>query len=101
MPTFHLTNTAKQDLINIWQYTFQNWGENQADSYLDLLESSCSNLLIKQETWKALKEIHPNLYSIKCEHHFIFFQLEKPKTPIVLAFLHEKMDMMVRLKNRL
>jgi len=25
---------ARQDLIEVWLYTFENWGEAQADRYL-------------------------------------------------------------------
>ena len=31
---------AKQDLIDVWLYTFNEWGEIQADKYLDGLENS-------------------------------------------------------------
>ena len=31
---------AKQDLIDIWLYTANRWGETQADKYLDGLENS-------------------------------------------------------------
>ncbi len=30
---------AEVDLLNIWQYTFEEWGEAQADKYLDELDS--------------------------------------------------------------
>ena len=29
---------AEADLIDIWMYSFQTWGEAQADRYLDAME---------------------------------------------------------------
>ena len=26
---------AERDLLDIWQYTFETWGADQADEYLD------------------------------------------------------------------
>jgi plasmid stabilization system protein ParE len=31
---------AKQDLVEVWLYTFNEWSETQADKYLDGLENA-------------------------------------------------------------
>ena len=31
---------AEQDLLDIWMYTFNEWGEQQADDYLDELDTA-------------------------------------------------------------
>ena len=33
MHKIHIQNLAEEDLIDIWVYTFKNWGEDKADSY--------------------------------------------------------------------
>lgn len=33
MAKFYLTNLAVKDLADIWNYTFDNWSEQQADYY--------------------------------------------------------------------
>ncbi|WP_420318747.1 type II toxin-antitoxin system RelE/ParE family toxin [Ekhidna sp.] len=33
MANYQLTNLAVQDLTDIWNYTFDNWSEQQADVY--------------------------------------------------------------------
>jgi len=35
MAKYELTNKAVADLNGIWEYTFENWSENQADRYYD------------------------------------------------------------------
>jgi hypothetical protein len=34
MPEYRLTPSAKSDLIEIWHYTAETWGEQQAEKYL-------------------------------------------------------------------
>ena len=55
MGSFNLTNKAVEDLTNIWNYTFEEWSENQADTYYFLLlnlttstmfNKSLSNILL-------------------------------------------------------
>ncbi|MCK0509559.1 type II toxin-antitoxin system RelE/ParE family toxin [Aromatoleum buckelii] len=35
---------ARQDLIGIWRYTYEEWGEQHADRYLDELEAGIARL---------------------------------------------------------
>jgi toxin ParE1/3/4 len=38
----HKQVLAEQDIIDIWLYSFENWGQAQADKYLDELDSAFS-----------------------------------------------------------
>ena len=40
MPRILKQAQAEQDLVEIWLYTFNEWGEYQADKYLDDLEGA-------------------------------------------------------------
>lgn len=50
MKDIRLRQAAKQDLIDIWVYSFEQWGLVQADWYLEELEKSMKMLTV-----------HPNL----------------------------------------
>lgn len=41
MAKYELTNEAVEDLGKIWDYTFDNWSEKQADSYYEMLLENC------------------------------------------------------------
>ncbi len=41
MVKYVLTNKAIEDLSNIWNYTYDNWSEKQADKYYELLILAC------------------------------------------------------------
>ena len=44
MANYKLTKKAVQDLKQIWDYTFDNWSENQADKYYGDIIKHCSEL---------------------------------------------------------
>ena len=37
MAKYNLTNKAVEDLAKIWDYTFEQWSEQQADNYYEML----------------------------------------------------------------
>jgi len=41
MSKFTLTNKAVEDLSDIWNYTFDQWSERQADIYYQMLIENC------------------------------------------------------------
>ena len=44
MAKYHLTNLAVNDLAEIWDYTYDEWSEKQANKYYKLLLESCQEL---------------------------------------------------------
>ncbi len=101
MKSYHLTKFAESDLFDIWEYTFQQWGEAQANLYLDHLQKQCEGLTHGDVLIRSHDSWHPYLKSIPCQHHHIFFLHAKNKKPIILAFFYERMDFIQRLKKRL
>ena len=99
MRGYELTAYAKKDLIAIWRYTCDTWGEAQADVYLYKIETGFSKIAKGKILGKQPLTSYAKLQSVRCEHHYIFF-LTGDK-PIILAVLHEKMDFIARLKKRL
>jgi toxin ParE1/3/4 len=44
MGKFRFSNKAVLDLSAIWNYTYTNWSENQADKYYRMLIDTCQGL---------------------------------------------------------
>ena len=40
MLVYKLSKQAERDLIAIWDYTIEQWGEAQADSYLQAMQAA-------------------------------------------------------------
>lgn len=85
------TALAEHDLINIWLYTQKNWGETQADTYLDELEQTL--LLISEQPYLASPRVEftPCVRIHHHAHHLIVYQVLELEIAII-RILHESMD---------
>lgn len=99
MTGYRLTRSAREDLIDIWLYTEERWGEAQADDYQDALHACCERIAAGLVRARALEELG-DIRSVRCRHHHLFF-IEQDAGPIILAVFHEKMDLIERLRERL
>lgn len=94
------TKGALSDLDNIWEYSLENWGQTQAETYISQLEQSCHGLTQNGHVSRALLALPANIDYIKSQHHYIFF-VKSEKVVTILAILHERMDLIARLEDRL
>ena len=93
MAKFSFTNRALDDLIEIWDYTVENWSENQAEKYYNLIIASCIDLANNPQLGKSYNIVSLNLLGYKCGEHIIFFQ-EIVKNEIEIArVLYGMMDL--------
>jgi toxin ParE1/3/4 len=76
-------------------------GAEQANTYKINLKKCIDSLAKGTGVYKVLNNIHPDLRLMLCQHHFIFVLPRKNSPAVVLAVLHERMDVMERLKERL
>ena len=98
MGAYRFTETAREDLIAIWVYSYDTWGEAQADCYQADLHACCERVAFGHGYTKCV----PGMADIKfyhCRHHYLFFVPEDPV--VVIAVLHERMDLIRRLRERL
>jgi toxin ParE1/3/4 len=101
MPSYELTSYAQEDLADIIEYTVNNYGIAQAREYVAALEKCAENLAGSQGFYRELKNIHPHLRVIRCQHHYIFGVMRAGFPMAVVAIYHERMDVLYRLRTRL
>ena len=92
---------ADDDLEGIFDYTWQQWGEHQAHKYLLRLHKCADALATGKVLYKDLGNLVKGMKMMKCEHHFIFCRILRGKMPEIYAVLHERMDLMARIAERL
>jgi toxin ParE1/3/4 len=97
MGKYRLTNKAVEDLTGIWDYTFDNWSEKQADKYYDFLLENCQDIANNPDLGKNYDGITSNLFGLKASRHIIFYRKLINKPIEITRILHERMD----LKNRI
>ena len=101
MPPYELTPAAQDDLREIARYTLKQWGKAQSLRYAALLEQCFIEIAARSRLSRPVLERYPILRASRCEHHYVFYLHPDDQPPQIIALLHEKMDMIQRLKNRL
>jgi toxin ParE1/3/4 len=97
MAKFELTKKAVDDLADIWNYTYENWSENQANKYYQLLIESIKEIAGNPNIGKNYPEILENLRGFRVGRHIVFFREMQSSRVLIIRILHEQMD----LKNRI
>ena len=97
MAKFHFTNKAVEDLSEIWNYTVDNWSENQADKYYELLIEACKELAAKPSLGYHYDLISKNILGYKTGKHIIFYRVLSENEIEIIRILHEMMDLERRL----
>ena len=91
MPRILKQVQAEHDLLEIWLYTFNEWGEKQADKYLDELETAIRLLAEQPLICRERTELQP---PVRIHHHanhlIAYLALETGIN--VVRVLHENMD---------
>lgn len=91
MHKYRLTPSAKSDLIEIWNYTVETWGEKQAEKYLQDIEDKLDQLAGNPGLGRKRPEISSGYYSFPVQKHVIFY-LNSDSHIDIIGILHGKMD---------
>ena len=100
MVRYKLTNKAVEDLTQIWNYTFNKWSENQADTYYHMLLENCKELASNPDLGKNYSEVTQNLLGFKAGRHLIFYRRIEENEIEITRILHEQMDLKDRIKEK-
>ena len=99
MGKYELTKEAVVDLSDIWDYTFDNWSEKQADRYFKTLLNACQDIADNPELGKNYYEITPDLFGLKSHRHIIFYRKRNDHPIEITRILHGQMDLKNRIKE--
>lgn len=97
MTKYYLTNKAVDDLTKIWNYTFDQLSEQQADNYYQMLIENFGEIANNPKLGKNYNEIIPTLFGLRATKHIIFYRKISTNEIEITRILHENMD----LKNRI
>ncbi len=101
MATYTFTRSAQNDLRDIAIYTSKQWGSDQAIKYAGNLDQCFEAITKGNIIEKVVSENTPDIFYHRMQKHIIFYQKLENNDLIILAILHEKMDLMKRLQDRL
>ena len=101
MKNYILTEAAEADLRAVIRYTEKQWGDVQVRRYLGVLEQGIVSLAKGHSAFKDMSIVYPGLRMVRVDHHYIFCLPRKGAPALVVAILHERMDLLTRLAGRL
>lgn len=101
MAEYSLEDGAERDLLDIGRYTAREWSLDQAIRYLSALESHFSEIARRTATEKPVFHHRDDLRVSRCQHHYVFFVRDGDDSIVILAILHENMDLIARFRERL
>lgn len=92
MARYLLTSEADQDLENVFDYTEEHFGLDQALKYIYELETLFELLCDNNKLGRERSEIKQGLRSFNKESHIIFYRIASGQV-IIIRVLHASRDM--------
>ena len=99
MAKYKLTNKAVEDLAEIWEYTFEEWSEQQADNYYEMLISNCKEIASNPNLGKAYDGVTKGLIGTRVNRHVIFYRKTDEDYIEIIRILHGRMDLKKRISK--
>jgi toxin ParE1/3/4 len=88
---FVLSPRAETDLDEIWDYTEDRWGLDQAETYTRALWQRIEAVAAKPAMGQDCSDIRAGYLKIPCGSHVLFYRLTAEGIDVV-RILHERMD---------
>jgi toxin ParE1/3/4 len=90
MPNYRLTPDAQADLIEIRQFTVEQWGEAQSQKYLSGLRQTICLLSETPSLGKSRPDVESDVLSFPHVSHVIYYVVHE-KQLAVFGVLHKRM----------
>jgi len=91
VPRVNLRPQALQDLEDIWVYTYETWGEDQADQYIFDLSDGFEKLADHPDKGRACDDIREGYRKYDIGKHIVFYR-QTHKGIEIVRILHQRMD---------
>jgi toxin ParE1/3/4 len=82
---------ARTDLIDIWNYSAEQWGVPQADRYIRDIDAVIEAVADGSQRGRSCNEIRAGYSKIAIGSHVIFYYATRTKISIVRV-LHQRQD---------
>jgi toxin ParE1/3/4 len=100
MMGYRISVKAREDLENIWRYTFENWSQEQADRYVNLIFDEIEYLATNPESGRDFGHVREHYRSSKVKSHVVFYKHTDVMQEIeIIRILHQRMDLENRLND--
>jgi toxin ParE1/3/4 len=88
---YTLSPLARADLDSIWDHTAKRWDDDQAETYLRMLQAAIETVAANPRLGRPYDEVRAGYRRHRTGSHLILY-LETVNAIDVVRVLHEKMD---------
>ena len=92
MRDIHLSQAARSDLVDIWVETYRQWGEAQADHYLDEITRALKGLIANPQLGSDCSDLLQGVRKLITGRHLVFYEVDRDMI-FVIRVLHQSMDL--------
>lgn len=97
---YRISSEAKNDIEEIWLYTYEIWSVDQADRYYNLIFDEIEFIAENPTSGKDYGYVPEGYYRAKVKSHFIFYRIGKKDSLVeIIRVLHQRMDVENRLND--
>ena len=97
MDKYIVSIKAQEDLVSIWNYTFDTWSERQPDVCYDKIIKTFESICKDSRFDRDYNDIDEDLLGYPVEKHIVFFKRHIDSLVEIVRVLHSGMD----IKNRI
>jgi toxin ParE1/3/4 len=87
-----LSPAAQLDLEQIWDYTCDRWGEDQAEKYVREIERAIQRVVQNPMIGRACDEVRAGYRRHAVGSHTLYYRLAGADGIDVVRILHQRMD---------
>jgi toxin ParE1/3/4 len=90
-PAYTIRQAAESDLEEIWLYSYEQWGVEQADKYLRSLFARFTWLAENPNAGKQRDDVKPGYYSFPEGLRIVFYKIKETGIEVI-GIPHQNMD---------
>lgn len=87
--TYTLSEKARDDYVSIYAYTFEAFGESQAETYTNKLLDALDRITAHPEIGRKMDEIRLGYFCYTAQQHNVYYRLQG-ETVIVIRILAQR-----------
>jgi toxin ParE1/3/4 len=94
-----LSPAARADLDEIWEYSAENWGTEQAERYVFAIRAACEALASGKLKGRSTEDVRAGFRKQTVGSHLLFYRVTDEAVIDVIRILHQRMDFSSRLDH--
>ncbi|WP_380872456.1 plasmid stabilization protein [Sphingomonas sp. DBB INV C78] len=100
MTTFLVSAIAGQRLDEIFAYTRETWGQDQAETYIRDLFACFERIASRALVWRTVPaEFGVEGFYTRCEQHYVYWRILSNGAVGIVTVLHERMHQISRFRE--